>query len=224
MTKGELYAGTRARVTALVKELSEDELALPVPGCPAWHVRDVVAHVAANTAYATTGDIEGVATDPWTARQVEERKGRSLDELLGEWEQFGPTFENMLDSAGILGDMAVIDLATHEQDIRGAVGRPGATDTPAFDFGLQRYVWTFDQRVRANGLPAVKLVAGDHEWTMGEGEPAVTVETTPLDLFRALCGRRSEAQVRSYAKEGDVTPYLPIVSNFGPLSATDVTD
>lgn len=224
MNKGELYADTRARLTALVKELSEDQLALPVPGCPAWQVRDVVAHVAGNTADATTGNIEGVATDPWTARQVEERKGRSLDELLAEWEQHGPTFEALLDDAGILGDMAVIDLATHEQDVRGAVGRPGATDTPAFDFGLQRYVWTFDQRVRAGGLPALRLVAGDQEWTVGEGEPTATVTTTPLDLFRTLCGRRSEAQVRALAWDGDPTPYLTVFSNFGPLSATDVVD
>ena len=45
-----------------------------------------------------------------------------------------------------------------------------------------------------------------------------TVSTTEFELFRALAGRRSRAQVEGYDWTGDRTPYLDVLCVFGPLA------
>ena len=52
-----------------------------------------------------------------------------VPDLLAGWADAAPQFEEIIAAAQIWP--AVIDLASHEQDIRGAIGRPGARDTDA---------------------------------------------------------------------------------------------
>jgi len=54
------------------------------------------------------------------------------------------------------------------------------------DAALQDAVWRLDRRVRERSLPALRLVAGDQEWIVGEGEPLATVTAAPADLTRVL--------------------------------------
>src|SRR5438105_4084122 len=42
---GSIYAEGRARLTDLVAEADPDGRTRPVPGCPRWAVKDVIAHV-----------------------------------------------------------------------------------------------------------------------------------------------------------------------------------
>lgn len=81
MDPGELYAAGRQRVCELVGGLSENEAATPVPACPAWTVRDVLAHLAGVSADIVTGNLEGVTTEPWTQAQVDARRGASIAAL-----------------------------------------------------------------------------------------------------------------------------------------------
>ena len=50
-----LYRTTRERVTGLVTGLDGATLGTPVAACPAWAVRDVVAHLAAIAEDALAG-------------------------------------------------------------------------------------------------------------------------------------------------------------------------
>ncbi len=54
-----LYRDTRERLTSLVSGLDEAALAAPVPTCPGWRVRDVVAHLAAIVEDALAGRLTG---------------------------------------------------------------------------------------------------------------------------------------------------------------------
>ena len=54
------------------------------------------------------------------------------------------------------------------------------------DAALQEAVWTLDRRMREQSLPALRLVAGDQEWIVGEGEPLATLTAAPADLARVL--------------------------------------
>ena len=54
------------------------------------------------------------------------------------------------------------------------------------DAALQDAVWRLDRRVRERSLPALRLVAGDQEWIVGDGEPLATVTAAPADLARAV--------------------------------------
>src|SRR5436309_16089627 len=90
-----LYAEGRGRVTALVEGLSDEDAKAPVPTCPGWTVHDVLAHVTGVCADVLGGNIEGVATDPWTDAQVQARKGRSVAEIVDEWSEIAPQVEAM---------------------------------------------------------------------------------------------------------------------------------
>lgn len=70
------------------------------------------------------------ATPEWTARHVRDRRGRTIDELLQEWEERGSAVEAMVDSFGEAGGQLVTDVVTHEHDIRACTfgsGGPVAT-------------------------------------------------------------------------------------------------
>ena len=118
---GRLYHDVRERLIALVGTLDDAQLGAPVPACPQWHVRDVIAHLAGVCDDALTGHMEGAPGEAWTARQVEARRDASVADLLAAWARDAAPFERLP-----LPFQAVADVASHEQDIRGAVDRPGA--------------------------------------------------------------------------------------------------
>lgn len=222
---GLLYAETRARVSALVRGLEPEQEGLTVPATPLWQVRDVVAHLAGLVSDLLAGRAEGAGTPSWTAAHVETRRGRTVAEMLSEWEVGSPRFEDFL-RAGRGGAVKrpVVDLVTHEHDIAGALGRTGERECPAWTFALDSYVWGTSRRVAAAGLPAARFDGAAWSATVGEGEPSVTVRTAAQEVFRALAGRRSAAQVRAWDWSSDPEPYLPVLSNFGTLAERDVVE
>lgn len=225
MELGVLYADTRSRIVELVSSLTPDQLATPTPGCPEWTVQDVVAHLTGLGADVEAGNIEGAGTSPWTAKQVADRKGRGIDSLLAEWDQHAPAVIALLDSVGAPVQRVVFDVAIHEQDIRGALDRPGGTESDAFDFALQGFVGSIDGRLRSRGVPALRILCGKQEWILGDGEPAATLTAdSALELHRLISGRRSNRQAAKLAWDGDPTPYLPLLSVFGPLPERDVEE
>src|SRR5436305_6232427 len=124
---GSIYAEGRARLTDLLASADPQQHAARVPGCPQWAVRDVIAHVTGVCADVLAGNIAGVGTEEWTAAQVAERKDRSLPEILAEWSEVAPQVEAMAQHfPDRTAEQWELDLTTHEQDIRGALGRPGA--------------------------------------------------------------------------------------------------
>lgn len=223
MQADEIYADTRRRIVSLARGLDDERAQVAVAACPGWSVRDVVAHLAGVAADVASGRLDGAGTPQWTARQVGERTGRTTADLVAEWDQHSPAVEAFVaERTGIVP--FVVDVVTHEQDIRGALGEPAAVDSVGFDSVLQRFVMALDKRLRQEGLPALHLRAGDEEWTVGDGGPAATVTTTPVEVFRVLAGRRSADQVRRYRWDGDPEPYLEALSVFGPLPPDDVIE
>src|SRR5688572_4060626 len=123
---GALYRGARERVTALVDDVSEDDAeGVSVPATPEWTVHDVIAHLRGLVEDVLSGNIDGVATDPWTAAHVERGRTKPLRQLIDEWSAEAPLFEAFLSSPdGAVASRAVFDVHAHECDLRGAVGRP----------------------------------------------------------------------------------------------------
>jgi hypothetical protein len=60
--------------------------------------------------------------------------------------------------------------------------------------------------------------------TTGDGDPGATVSAPEFELFRAMSGRRSRAQVAAFEWQGDSGPYLDVLCVFGPLPDNDVVD
>lgn len=244
---GEMYAAGRGRITELVSGLSDEEAAAPVPTCPEWSLKDVVAHCAGVCDDVLTGRIEGVATDPWTEAQVAARRDWSLAEVLAEWTEKAPQVEAIAEHfPGRVGTQWVLDVTTHEHDIRHALGRPGAQDTEAVEAAFWFLRGGLATSIASHGLAPLELRAGEQSWVlggegctdlaavlMGEDPPidvpgaelAATVEASAFDWVRALTGRRSLAQVRAFKWSGEPEPYLPAFS-FGPFTpaAADIVE
>jgi uncharacterized protein (TIGR03083 family) len=203
------YAESRERIIELVKGLTDEELNGTVPACPEWRVRDVVAHIAGLTTDVLAGKIDAYGSEKWTSAQVEERKDRSIDEVIAEWEANAERYDGMLEAnPGFLPMITTADLVTHEHDIRGALNQPGARDSEGVRIGVKTYVGRLRQNME--DLPPLRVNAvGFRDFMVGKGDPAASVSAETYELFRALGGRRSEEQVRALDWEGDPEPYLP---------------
>lgn len=219
---GSIYADGRQRLTDLVVSEDPEGRTAPVPGCPEWAVRDVIAHVTGVCADVLAGNLEGVATEPWTAAQVAKRSDSPLADILAEWAEIAPQVEAIAPQfPGRVDEQWVLDLTTHEHDIRGALARPGGRDTAGVLVGLDfAATMGLAESIKARSLPALQVRAGEREWVLGEGAPAASLEGSPFDLFRAMTGRRSANQIRGLRWEGDAERFVPAFE-FGPFTPPD---
>jgi len=215
---GSIYAEGRIRLTELVTAEDPEGATAPVPGCPQWAVHDVIAHVTGVCADVIAGNIEGVATEPWTAAQVAKRKDTPLADILAEWSEVSPQVEAMAPHfPARVDEQWILDLTTHEHDIRGALSSPGGRDSAGVLVGLD-FAATMGMAGSLEGrrLPALRVSTGNNEWVVGTGEPAASVEGSAFDLLRAMTGRRSANQIRALGWDGDVDLFIPAFE-FGPF-------
>ena len=207
-----LYLGTRERLLALLAELDDAGLATPVPACPGWAVRDVVAHLCAVSQDVLAGRQTGIPTDEETAAQVSRFAGVNLAGILAAWAPAAPRFGQLV------GDLtvwpAVIDIASHEQDIRGAVGRPGARDTDVIRLASGRILGWLRPPV------PLRITVEDAEFRVGpEDGTELRLATTRFEAFRWRMGRRSRTQLAALDWSGDPAPVLEHLTIFGPSPA-----
>ena len=206
-----LYRDTRERLAGLLGSLGADDLAAPVPACPGWSVHDVAAHLTAVADDALAGRLTGPPSDEQTAEQVARFRDSPVDRMLETWTDLSPRFEEMIAAFDVWP--AVLDVATHEQDIRGALGRPGSRDAEVVRVGAERLINSMQP-------PApVTLRVEDGEFRVGpdaEDVPALTLDTTRFEAFRWRLGRRSRAQLAALRWSADPSPVLDHLVVFGP--------
>lgn len=185
------YAGVRRRVAALVEGADRDA---PCPLTPAWTVGDTLAH-AVGVADVVAGRIEGAATDPWTAAQVDARLGRTIHDMLAEWDERGPQLEALiLQVPTVISGQVVFDVVTHEHDLRYALGAFGAHDSDAIGIAAGWIAGAAQGRKTAME-PAIEVVYGGRRVQWGTGPVGANVTLTEFDFVRTVAGRRSAAQL-----------------------------
>lgn len=206
MTPLEHWSAVQRDLSALGRTLAEADATAAVPACPRWAVRDVFAHQAGVAADILAGRLDGVTTEPWTQRQVDERAEHSLARILDEWDADAP---RLVEAMTPLGDAVdprmVIDVWTHAQDVRGAVGRPGGRHDETAVWVADRFRDHLAEQVQRAGLAPLTVDFGDG--------PAVEAETTltvdRFELCRGSVGRRSLDQIRAWAwAVDDPEPYV----------------
>jgi uncharacterized protein (TIGR03083 family) len=207
-----LYRESRERIAALVRDASEEQRACTVPGCPGWTVSDTVAHLAANAADEVAGRLTGVPDDEQTAAQVEQRRSRTLEEILAEWYGAAKLIEPLI-AAHPLAIAWVNDVLTHEADIRGALGA-GRPPEPAWTAALELGRPVLLRRL--GRLGELRILAGEHRFIVGSGEPVTTVEVDHYEFWRSVLGRRSRAQMAAWTWSGDRELYIQAIPRFGP--------
>ena len=219
-----VYAATRARVSALLADAGVDDASATVPACPAWTVRDVVAHVGGLAVALSTGAGPGAGdVQGWLDALVDARRDRSLAELLDEWQRASAGIEVTLTHMGAGGGQLVYDVVAHEHDIRHALGRGGARDSTSVVACATAMSALLARDLAAHGLPAVRITSGGRTWDVGEGDHGLAVTLDPFELIRVFGGRRSLAQLRAIDWHGDLDRYLPALAHF-PLPDRDLVE
>ncbi|HTN80226.1 MAG TPA: maleylpyruvate isomerase family mycothiol-dependent enzyme [Acidimicrobiales bacterium] len=214
----QIYRDARGRVVELVRDLDEPALAMPVPACPGWAVRDLLCHMVGLPADVNAGRVEGAGTDPWTAAQLASRSGCDRDTLLAEWEREAPAFEQLIPM--IQPPRPVFDIVVHEQDMRGALGVPGARDSVGVRWLLDIALDRLGDVIDAAELPALEIAMEDEGFVAGSGDVVDRWDVERFELFRSVAGRRSAAQIEAL---GCPVVYVKKVA-FLPMAPADVIE
>lgn len=206
---GARYRGSRLRLDEAVRTLDDDRWATPVPACPGWRVRDVVAHLVGVIEDAAAGRIQGPPDPDQTAAEVDRHRTDPPGALLDQWAAMAPVFETAI-AAGERWP-AFLDVLSHEHDIGGALGRRGPIDAADVELAARllgaRPTDDTDVILELGG-PAVDPDRA--------GSPPLHVRTTSFELFRLRLGRRTRDQALALAWSDDPGSSLDDLFIFGP--------
>lgn len=208
-TYEDLYRESRDQICTLV---TPDNEHMMVPACPEWSLHDLVSHLTGLAEDFASDNLEGVGGKVWTAAQVERYREADLATIYAKWREATDLLAEKIKPMGrnFLGDIVV-----HEFDIRGVLGNTDARDSRRMAESLDQFIYWTDVRFRKENIPALNLRFDGKEATLGEGDATCTLETSAFELFRALAGRRSSAQVRGYQWSTDGTLWVDKLAPFG---------
>lgn len=255
----EAYAGTFKAVIDLGFTCHDEDFALETD-CPGWTVKDQFSHVAGVEAAGAGVHDPQVSVPDYPhlrhdfAREIEKavevRRPRTGSQVVAELQRLlpdrlavlaGEDLEPDTVLTGPLGEMPAVDLLAlrtvdlwvHEQDIRGALGRPGNLDSPAAALFVSKVLAGFPGRAaRKAGLPVgtvvilestgpvtaregIRIVAGDDPEkplaeplfsgdSDGHGHPeSVTTIRLTTEALTRLGAGRKRADEVHYSVEGD---------------------
>lgn len=213
------YRALRERVTTLVRDTDPAALDAVAPATPEWRVRDVLAHVTGVNSDILAGRLDGIATDAWTAAQVDARRDWPIDDILLQWLEDGDAVADLAPHLGPAVGQWLYDACTHEHDIRHALGTPGARDSDAVALSF----WWATDMLGTGTAPGLVLHADGEVKPVGSGEPRTAVRTSRFEVVRALTGRRSRAQVEAYEWDGEPRPEALVFGIFS-LRADDLVE
>lgn len=205
---------------AVVERVSAIATAAPgrtdvaVPACPGWSARDVVGHLAGLADDWVTARLDGYGSDDWAQAQVDGHAASDLDTVLRAWSDAAGRFASLPPSpiGGTAAMWAFGDAVVHEADLRPVLAPGTRVPDDAVAIGIKTAVARWRAELGAAGVPPLDIVATDlRTWRVGDPDArAARVETTGYELFRALFGRRSRAQVESWAWSADPARYLDV--------------
>jgi hypothetical protein len=209
------YAALRVRVAGVVRDAGADAGTRPVPATPSWTVHELLSHMVGVCDDVLNGRLEGVATDQWTAAQVDARAGRATAELLYEWDVQGPRFEDVLEAMpDAIAGQALFDAVTHEHDMRHALGAAGARDSEAV---AMSWVWLVGARAAGEGDAVRVMTAEGDDAVLGPGAAVATVKAPRFEVLRACTGRRSAGEIAAYGWEPEPRPDLLLAAGIFTL-------
>ncbi|HEV8556392.1 MAG TPA: maleylpyruvate isomerase family mycothiol-dependent enzyme [Actinophytocola sp.] len=218
-----LYRDLRHRIIDVARTLDADQLRTTVPACPRWTVHHLLAHLAGVAADVVSDTLAGAPSEDWSAVHVAARIGRSVDELIDEWETAGTGWEEIARQAthpSFLIRGPYLDAGVHEADFNAALGlpRPPAELTLAIaDTMVPRVAEDFDD------LGLFTIVTPERVFNLGRGDAVASARVDTYEVTRAVLGRRSRAQIKAWAWSGDpgaFTERLPIF----PQTEHDLVD
>jgi hypothetical protein len=207
----------------LVGDLPEAALDRVAPATPEWRVRDIVAHLAGSTADIVSGNLADVASDAWTAAQVDARRSVPIGDLVDEWNQCSEIVEPMIaEFDGLTRAMLLTDAVTHEHDLRGALGISGERESDAISYAFRGIAGAIGAQRGDTGALRISHEVG--ETVAGSGEPTTTVRTSRFEIVRAGVGRRSYDQIAAWDWDGRFGAETLVLPRFAPPRSTPLDE
>jgi len=209
-----LYLGAMDTTIELVTHLSPADLERTCIACPAWSIRDVVAHhvhvahdfvngdfpASAITALVADRDAvrlqAGHERDEWTQAGVDARRSITLPAVLDEWR--GVTARMDDESARV-----ILDLTMHLYDIKETLGDTADRDSPLVDDALTSYYRRFLTPRLAHSSLAVNVDPSDTAASLVTDPEAPTVSGSAYELLRSIGGRRTRNHADATLDWGD---------------------
>lgn len=216
---GAQYHEIRRRVTDLVGRLDADDLVAPVPACPAWTVHDLVAHMSGTPEELAEGRFPTGEVQEWLDGIVTARASTPVDELLSRWAATEGRIESLVSGSG---GRLLADVAAHEHDLRGAVGRPGARDNAQLPTVLQVELDLLAPGMVDAGLGALVVDDGTRRWRSHDAPIGCTLQVDAWEGSRIAESRRTAAEVLAAPSTGEVAPYLEVLADHSPLPQTSL--
>lgn len=208
----ETYRRARRAFLAVI-EGSDPEV--EVTACPGWRVRDVLAHVSGIASDFLSGRLPAGDVNRWTAEQVDQRRGMTVDDLRVEWDLNAPGFEYALAHALAGGaPRFAADVVSHGFDVATVVGRPGERQAPHVDEALTTFAVMLGERLDREGRGGVSIQAGSIRLAAGSAGPVAALSGPPFEILRALSGRRTEAELAAMRWTGERDTVLDLLSPF----------
>ena len=208
------YVGVAHRILEMTDAASDAELEAPVPATPGWAGRDVVAHLAGLCQDWVTGNLDGYASESWTAAQVTRFEGQPASSIAEAWRRALDDFVRLDESpiGQTPAQWAFGDALTHEADLRPVLA-PGTRPTDdAVAIGTKTAVSRWRAQLAEIDAPPLRILEPNRDWLVGarapEGAETATVAVDRHELFRALFGRRSLAQVQAWDWSEAPEPWL----------------
>ncbi|MEY9860077.1 hypothetical protein ABH935_005713 [Catenulispora sp. GAS73] len=144
------FHASRENMTRLI-EAHPGLAGSPVPACPAWTVRDLLAHVVGHCRPELSDEGDG-------AKPLHPIEELGVGELLDEWAWTGPRAERSLAENEFRHRIWVMDMFTHELDLRRTVGAPLPDEQhPGFRIAWGVVLGGFSASIAARGMPACAL-------------------------------------------------------------------
>ncbi|CCH79990.1 conserved hypothetical protein [Nostocoides japonicum T1-X7] len=158
------YGAVVRAIIDLGRSMRPDDFDRPTD-CPGWTVKNVISHVVALEAWLGGEPLPAVEVPAYehirndvgrfTELGVEHRRGWTGEEVVDELEQVLALRQSQLYAVELTADSVIdgpfgpapadtvlalrmVDIWTHEQDVREAIGRPGDLDTAAASVTMER--------------------------------------------------------------------------------------
>lgn len=220
------YRSVQARIADIAARAEPDTR---VPACPAWTIRDLVAHLTGLAADVADGNLTGWGGDAWTARQIADRAAMDIEALLVEWAEHTGELDSILEDPATVAEMDTFETAAvgrqpvatlpgavlgdaviHEHDLRGALADRNARTSAELIGALDGMIRGMRRSFPRAGLPTLRVVAVDvgMEWLMGLDAPSAELRATAFELFRAVSGRRTRYEIARLDWAGDPEAFL----------------
>ena len=207
------YLRTRERVCTLFLDANDDDLTRTVPACPDWTVHDLAAHLVGTPAELAAGRFPTSDFGPWLQAIVDARQDDEIPAMVEEWQELDGAIEPILRGPGglMFGDVAV-----HEHDLRGALGRPDH-DALEVDEIVRFALGSFATPASEAGLGAIVVEHDGRTWRSHDDDAGWTLHVEPWEAVRAVYSRRTADELRALPADGDAEPYLAIIAGHLPL-------